>query len=114
MPHVLRSKHGCAFTGTGSPAWGRSKSSVASKTIPIPCGLSLFVGSATSHAPAVGAALLRVSGSRLCAELVQPFVEAGDFSFTSVLDEVLGCLASALARSFVSGCLNGAQFFRCQ
>src|SRR6266508_1479045 len=34
--------------GREAPAWGRSKSSVGfSKTIPIPCGLSPFVGTAT-------------------------------------------------------------------
>jgi len=34
--------------GREAPAWGRRNSSVGfSKTIPIPCGLSLFVGNAT-------------------------------------------------------------------
>src|SRR6266516_2107420 len=47
-------------------------------------------------------------------QLVQPLAWAGGFSFTSLLDDVLGCPAGAVACRFVRRRLNGAQFFRRQ
>jgi hypothetical protein len=64
------------------------------------------------------APLSQVRGSRILvalrAQLVQPFARAGGFSFTPLLDDVLGCPAGAVACPFVRRRLNGAQFFRPQ